>query len=622
MEEVDLQDYLPIKGDRIAAKSFARKATDKDTRTAAMDATEERKMALLESMRSRMSMPNKRTIPVDDGTPNEETAARGAATSRPTGEKGRRKKGIQTSLPPKCTSTQQAHIASKDDYAILVGFAIYETPNGRYRQVRSPMVGGIRYPRVAKEISKEELMCTIKPLFFPDGKSCHGEIDDFTFDIATDVKGAQLMHDGESVAMVMKRLKTKHFRCYLLAKAVDVNSDSSLADEGIPCIKKPKVRNHKSRNPVTQTAQPGPSTSDALYADSDSSMADNPEGHMDGARYSDTEMQHVQEMAGAEVIVINSGSDIPTSDGLQLIDDEDIGLPLLEYGLPLPDLSPKDLAEEFLMEDIIARSARESGVIDFGPIPQDGPLDDTLPAIVRTITVHRGLVSRDLITFFSKNENVDILDTQTTFEIQMLNEDGSTEVAEDNWGVMRDALCEFWDTFYLQFTVGNTYKIPVLRHDMSEIQWTAVAVVIKIGYRQEAVFPIRLAQPFMQQAIFGRCNNGELVDAFLKFVPEMDRIVLRDALNDYASVDEEDLLDVMDRYNVKRLVTADSVASIVHEVAHKELVQTPMFVADCFHKVLGNILVGEGELHVLYTSLQPTTMKVLKSLVFPEVITK
>ena len=126
---------------------------------------------------------------------------------------------------------------------------------------------------------------------------------------------------------------------------------------------------------------------------------------------------------------------------------------------------------------------------------------------------------------------------------------------------------------------------------MSEIQWTAVAVVIKMGYRQEAVFPIRLAQPFMQQAIFGRCNNGELVDAFLKFVPEMDRMVLRDALNDYASVDEEDLLDVMDRYNVKRLVTADSVASIVHEVAHKELVQTPMFVADCFHKVLGNILV-------------------------------
>ena len=67
----------------------------------------------------------------------------------------------------------------------------------------------------------------------------------------------------------------------------------------------------------------------------------------------------------------------------------------------------------------------------------------------------------------------------------------------------------------------------------------------------------------------------------------MDRLVLRDALNDYASVDEEDLLDVMD---VERLITADCVASIVHAVTHTELVQIPMFVTlDTI--ILGNILV-------------------------------
>ena len=185
-----------------------------------------------------------------------------------------------------------------------------------------------------------------------------------------------------------------------------------------------------------------------------SSMADKciTEEHIDGAHSSDTEMQHVQEMAGAEVIVINSGSDIPTSDGLQLIHGRDVGLPQLEYGLPLTDLAPEDLRGELIIENIIARSARDSGVIDFGPRPQDGPLDDTLPAIVCTITVHRGLVSRDLIAFFSKNENVDTLDSQLTIlKIQMLKEDGSTE--------LRDALCEFCDTFYLQFTEGNTYEI-------------------------------------------------------------------------------------------------------------------------------------------------------------------
>ena len=50
---------------------------------------------------------------------------------------------------------------------------------------------------------------------------------------------------------------------------------------------------------------------------------------MDGARHSAVEMQHVQELGSGELIVINSGSDIPTSDGLQLIHGWEYGLPQL-----------------------------------------------------------------------------------------------------------------------------------------------------------------------------------------------------------------------------------------------------------------------------------------------------
>ena len=71
----------------------------------------------------------------------------------------------------------------------------------------------------------------------------------------------------------------------------------------------------------------------------------------------------------------------------------------------------------------------------------------------------------------------------------MLKKDGSTEVEENNGGRHAQFSVEFWDTFYLQFTEGNTYK-TVLR------QWTVVTAVVKTGYRQEADFPISLAQPF------------------------------------------------------------------------------------------------------------------------------
>ena len=74
-------------------------------------------------------------------------------------------------------------------------------------------------------------------------------------------------------------------------------------------------------------------------------MADKgiPEDDMDGARSSAVEMQHVQEMGSGELVIINSGSDIPISDVLQLIHGGDVGLPQLEYGLPLTDLAPEDL---------------------------------------------------------------------------------------------------------------------------------------------------------------------------------------------------------------------------------------------------------------------------------------
>lgn len=107
----------------------------------------------------------------------------------------------------------------------MVGFAIYNSLLKKYRQVRAPMGGGIRYPRVEKNTTKAELLRIVCPLFFPNGKNCHGEVTHFSFDIATDVHGTQLMHD-ESVEDIMERLGLKHFRCYLLAKQQkDNNSD-------------------------------------------------------------------------------------------------------------------------------------------------------------------------------------------------------------------------------------------------------------------------------------------------------------------------------------------------------------------------------------------------------------
>ena len=100
---------------------------------------------------------------------------------------------------------------------------------------------------------------------------------------------------------------------------------------------------------------------------------------------------------------------------------------------------------------------------------------------------------------------------------------------------------------YLQYTEGNAFKVPVLRHNMTEIQLKSVASVIRMGFIQERIYPIKL-------------------------VPSLIRMsYINDALEQYA---------------VKQALNSENIKRILREVAHKELVQKLMFIADSFNKVL------------------------------------
>ena len=99
----------------------------------------------------------------------------------------------------------------------------------------------------------------------------------------------------------------------------------------------------------------------------------------------------------------------------------------------------------------------------------------------------------------------------------------------------------------LQYTEGNAFKVPVLRHNMTEIQLKSVASVIRMGFIQERIYPIKL-------------------------VPSLIRMsYINDALEQYA---------------VKQALNSENIKRILREVAHKELVQKLMFIADSFNKVL------------------------------------
>ena len=84
---------------------------------------------------------------------------------------------------------------------------------------------------------------------------------------------------------------------------------------------------------------------------------------------------------------------------------------------------------------------------------------------------------------------------------------------------------------YLQYTEGNAFKVPVLRHNMTEIQLKSVASVIRMGFIQERIYPIKL-------------------------VPSLIRMSY--------------INDALEQYDVKQALNSENIKRILREVAHKE----------------------------------------------------
>lgn len=194
----------------------------------------------------------------------------------------------------------------------------------------------------------------------------------------------------------------------------------------------------------------------------------------------------------------------------------------------------------------------------------------------------------------------------------MILPNGEPEVAEDFGGVLRDALSEFWTSFYEKCTIGTTVKIPCIRHDFGEIQWTAVANILIRGYQLTKYFPIQLSKVFLKSCFNIPVENEELIENFLEFICETDKNLLLDAKKDFESIDQEDLMEFFNSYDSKWIPTKTNLEILIRDIAHKEIVQKPAFVSKCFANCLN--IAGDlscKEILTIYSKLTPSVKNCL-----------
>lgn len=100
-------------------------------------------------------------------------------------------------------------------------------------------------------------------------------------------------------------------------------------------------------------------------------------------------------------------------------------------------------------------------------------------------------------------------------------------------------------------------KVPCLRHDFGEKEWNAVGKILLFGWQAQKYFPIRFAQPFIEQCLYGRVHSS-LQEHFLLHVSESEAATLKSALQDFDETDFEELLDVMVLHDSRKLPTKNT----------------------------------------------------------------
>ena len=117
---------------------------------------------------------------------------------------------------------------------------------------------------------------------------------------------------------------------------------------------------------------------------------------------------------------------------------------------------------------------------------------------------------------------------------------------------------------------------------------------------------MRINQASIQQAIFGHASDECLVSSFLRLLPLRERKCLSNALFGEGPFPGEDVLEVLEDYNIRDMPSRNNIHTIVLQVAQNELV-TKLYM--CLLNIRNGMAsfwdnVSEEEIQSIYANQQ------------------
>ena len=243
-------------------------------------------------------------------------------------------------------------------------------------------------------------------------------------------------------------------------------------------------------------------------------------------------------------------------------------------------------------------------------------LDDTIPINTekrsRTVEVRREYALTELMAMFSDPALMEL-----ELDVRIKHQNGQLEPGHGS-GVFRDCLSEFWSEFYSRCTLGADVRVPYLRHEYQIQEWQSIARILVKGWLAVGYFPGQLSLPFMEEALYGTTYSS-IKDSFMHYVSKQDKEILEQALDSFQSVDQESLIETLDVHECHQIPTADNISALLSQLGHKALIQTPMFVIECWRPILKTLAetLTPQRLSDLVLKQVPTSKRVKDILMFP-----
>lgn len=187
MEEEDLKQFLPLKGDRVAARQYCSTSNSRFERK-----------TLLDRLRQKFTKKSSETI--------KDTSRRGIGNEN----------------------------SSKTNRTVEIGWMNYSLNTSSYKQVRSPKGGGTRVLKLVKTVTAAFVLEKAKSLFFPEGTSKLGSLSNFTYKLC-DFNLCDIA-DEQTIDDIYAKFQMRTLRVYMCTtlKADLYSSDS---EKDIPQIK-------------------------------------------------------------------------------------------------------------------------------------------------------------------------------------------------------------------------------------------------------------------------------------------------------------------------------------------------------------------------------------------------